>query len=105
MNEIKLTGEAYPWRPDRTEPELREHAAAVARRKKVRVRLWLPLTPLFILLAPFALIAAPLIDFYPPARGVSPWRAAWVVGAVLLSTHGTVVEIDSPEALVHIRIF
>jgi hypothetical protein len=102
MNEMKLAGEAYPWRPDRTEPELQAQAAAT---RRPVVRLWLPLTPLFILLAPFALIAAPLIDLYPPARGVSPWRVAWGIGAALLSTHGTVVEIDTADAHIRIRIF
>ncbi|MFI4934958.1 MAG: hypothetical protein ACHP7N_10095 [Caulobacterales bacterium] len=76
----------------------------IAPPKRTVVRLWLPLTPLWIILAPFALIAAPLLALVPEARGVSPWRAAWSVGGVLLSLSGTVVDVDSPTALIRIRI-
>ena len=69
------------------------------------LRLWLPLTPLFALLSPFALILAPLICLYPTARGVSPWRAAWASARVLLSMGGTVIAIDSRDATIRIRIF
>jgi hypothetical protein len=100
----KIADTAYPWRPNRTDAELRALAEARPPKRTV-VRLWLPLTPLFALLSPLALIAAPLILFYPPARGVSPWLAAWSLGGVLLSLSGTVVEVDSRDALVHIRIF
>lgn len=104
MNPMKTTagGGAYPWRPDRTDAELR--ALAAARRPKV-VRLWLPMTPLFVVLAPFALVTAPLIMLYPPARGVSPWRTVWTLGATLLSMGGTEVDVRSRRALIRIRIF
>jgi hypothetical protein len=105
MSMTKTPGEAYPWRPDRTDPELRALADATRRPRRTVLRLWLPLTPLFVLLAPFALILAPLICLYPTARGVSPWRAAWAVGAVLLSMGGTVIHIDSRDATIRVRIF
>ena len=75
------------------------------RRGPVAIRLWLPLTPLFALLAPFALIASPLIGAWRPLRGVSPIRAALTLGAVLMSLSGTVVSVDSRDAIVRIRIF
>jgi hypothetical protein len=74
-------------------------------RRRVAISLWLPLTPLFYLLAPFALLAAPLLALQPSGRRVRPWRAAWAMGAVLLSLSGTVVSVDSPAARVRIRIF
>ena len=86
--------------------------------KRTVVRLWLPLTPLWILLAPFALLLAPLLWLAPPllpdrrgaglvraAIAVRPFRTAFALGAVLLALSGTTVEVDTPDALVRIRIF
>ena len=81
-----------------------------------RIGLWLPLTPLWLILAPFALLLAPLLALAPQlnnpearaVRGaivVHPYRAAFAIGAVLLSLSGTVVEVDAPGATIHIRIF
>jgi hypothetical protein len=75
------------------------------RRKPFTLRLWLPLTPLWILLAPFALIVAPFLTLVPATRTIAPYRAAFAVGSVLLSLSGTVVEINSASAVLHIRIF
>lgn len=75
------------------------------RTKPFTLKLWLPLTPLWILLAPFALIAAPLLTLVPATRTIAPYRAAFAVGGVLLSLSGTVVEINSASAVLHIRIF
>jgi hypothetical protein len=69
------------------------------------VRLWLPLTPLWIILAPAALLLAPVLNLLPATRGVSPWRAAFVLGDLLLALSGTLVDVDTPDALVRIRIF
>jgi hypothetical protein len=89
-----------------------------AREKRTVVRLWLPLTPLWILLAPFALLLAPLLFLLPPllpnrpgakavraAVAVRPFRTAFALGAVLLATSGTVVDVDTPDALVRVRIY
>jgi hypothetical protein len=73
--------------------------------RRVVVRLWLPLTPLFLLLAPFALLLAPLGYFAPRPYGDRPFAAVLGIGALLLSLGGTVVDVDTPEALVRIRIF
>jgi hypothetical protein len=98
---MKLVAGDYPWRPGRTDAELRDLAAA---RQRTIVRLWLPLTPVFVLLAPLALIAAPLLALFPVARGVSPWRTVWGFGGVLLALSGTLVDIDSPSVRLRIRI-
>jgi hypothetical protein len=73
--------------------------------RRVVVRLWLPLTPLFLLLAPFPLLFAPLGYFAPRPYGERPFAAVLGVGALLLSLGGTVVDVDTPQALIRIRIF
>ena len=86
--------------------------------KRTVVRLWLPLTPLWIILAPFALLLAPLLLLAPPlmphraearavraAMVVHPYRTAFAVGSALLALSGTSVDVDTPDALVRIRIF
>ena len=82
------------------------------------IRLWLPLTPLWVILSPFALLLAPLVAFAPrlapmnrsaralrDAINAHPFRAAFMLGGVLLAMSGTVVDVDAPGARVHIRIF
>jgi len=76
---------------------------APAKRRTV-VRLWLPLTPIWVLLAPLALIAAPALAIAPQTRGLPPYRTAFAVGWALLSLSGTVIDIDSAEAVVRLRI-
>ena len=77
--------------------------ALPARRRPV-VRLWLPLTPLWLVLAPIVLALAPLVLLVPACRGLNPYRAAWIVGGVLLNLAGTEVQVESPAALVRVRI-
>lgn len=74
-------------------------------RRRVTVRLWLPVTALFWLLAPFPLILAPLAYLAPaPFRPANPYAAVLAVGRLLISLGGTVVDVDAPGALVRIRI-
>jgi hypothetical protein len=87
------------------QPLARTQAPPQPKPRRVVVRLWLPLTPLFLLLAPFALLLAPLGYFAPRPYGDRPFAAVLGVGALLLSLGGTVVDVDTPEALVRIRIF
>jgi hypothetical protein len=75
-------------------------------RRRTVVRLWLPLTALFVLMAPFALLLSPLAYFAPPrVRGPNPILAAVQIGRLLMSLGGTEVDVDTPDAKVHIRIF
>lgn len=69
------------------------------------VRLWLPLTPLWVILSPFAILAAPLLLLAPRLRGGRPFRGAFAIGAALFALSGTVVDVDTPDALVRIRIY
>jgi hypothetical protein len=94
-----------PTRVGRRSKPLRANDPAGRPPRRVAIRLWLPLTPLFVVLAPFALLGAPLLALVPEARRVNPYRAALGIGGVLLSLSGTVVSVDAPDASVHIRIF
>ena len=94
--------------PSRVVPlEPARRTAPPSRRPRSRtvVRLWFPATLLFLLLAPFALLLAPLIYFAPRPYNLRPLATVLGVGHLLLSLGGTVVEVDAPDALVHIRIF
>ncbi len=71
--------------------------------RRVVIRLWLPTTPILLLLAPFVLLFAPLMRFARGPCGRRPFATVVGVGAVLLSLSGAAVEIDSPRALVCIR--
>jgi hypothetical protein len=84
-----------------------EALPANAGRKTVRLWFWLPLTPLFWLLSPFALLLAPLVWVWLPRdkRPPRPWAAAIALGRLLVSLGGTVIQIHAPGARLHIRIF
>ena len=82
----------------------RAHAARRPRRR-VRLGLWLPLTPVFLLLAPIVLVGSPLALFTRGGRRIAPWRAAWALGGLLLSLSGLRMEVETPAARIDIRIF
>ena len=96
-----MTQRSVPARP-RAEP----HPEPQPPRRRVVVRLWLPMTVIFLLLAPFVFLAAPIIyAFTPPRFRIPPFATALGLGRVLLSLGGTLVHVDTREALVSIRIF
>ena len=71
---------------------------------RTRISLWLPLTPLFWLLAPFAMLLTPLILFAPPLWRRNPYVTAYALGRVLVALSGTDIDIDAPDARVRIKI-
>ena len=73
--------------------------------RRTVVRLWLPLTLLWLILSPFAILFAPLLTLAPQTRGVRPFRAAFAIGATLLALSGTEVDVETPDALVRIRLY
>jgi hypothetical protein len=97
------TGRAVQARPAATPVQLRP--VQTAPRRRTVVRLWFPSTLIFLLLAPFALLLAPLLYLAPPPYGVRPFATVVGFGQVLLSLGGTAVEVDTPDALVRIRLF
>ncbi|WP_309645131.1 hypothetical protein [Phenylobacterium sp.] len=68
------------------------------------IRLWLPLTALFLLLSPFAFLLLIVAVFVPWPRGVSPLDAVLTVGRVLMSLGGTEIDVQAPDALVRLKI-
>jgi len=81
----------------------RRHRPETAR--LTRIGLWLPLTPLFWALSPVAFLLAPLLAVAPPLRGMNPYAAVVGLGHVLTSMGGTVVDVDTHDARIRIRIF
>ena len=100
--------ERAPSAPQRR-PQPRRSSPRVVERpplRRVTVRLWLPATALFWLLAPFPLLLAPLAYLAPaPFRPANPYAVVLAVGRVLTSFGGAVVHVNTPHALVRIRIF
>lgn len=74
--------------------------------RRVVVRLWIPATALFWLLSPIPLLLAPLACLAPPQfRPANPYLAVFAIGRLLTSLGGTRVHVDTPDALVSIRLF
>lgn len=69
-----------------------------------RLSLWLPLTPIFWILAPFVVLLAPLLLLAPPMWGSNPYLVVVTLGRVLTSLNGVDVDVETPEAGIHIKI-
>src|SRR4051812_27336050 len=57
--------------------------------RRTVVRLWLPMTPIFLLLSPFAILLSPLMYLAPPPYGYRPLATVLGIGALLMSLGGT----------------
>lgn len=77
---------------------------AGAARGPVTIRLWIPLTPLLGLLSPFVMLASPFARLGRRTRHTPTVRAAWALGAVLMSLSGTSVNVETPRATIRIFI-
>jgi hypothetical protein len=73
-------------------------------RGPVRIQLWIPLTPLVGLLSPFVMLASPFARIGRRTRHVPTVRAAWALGAVLMSLSGTWVNVETARATIRIHI-
>lgn len=69
------------------------------------IRLWFPLTLVLILLSPLLLLAMGIVVFLPKPLGVNPAYLVITVGRVLSAISGTEVDVESPRAKVHIKLF
>jgi hypothetical protein len=93
------------WRrPVNLAPQTLNFSRVRARRGPVTIRLWIPLTPLLGLLSPFVMLASPLARLGRRGRRVPTIRAAWALGAVLMSLSGTAVSVETPRATIRIYI-
>ena len=81
--------------------------AAAPRAKTVRLWLWLPLTPLFWLLSPLALLIAPFLWAWLPQdqRPRRPYVTAFALGRLLVSLSGLAIDVRGPGTRLSIRIF
>jgi hypothetical protein len=91
--------------PPRGSALIAPQPGSVAPERRTVVRLWLPTTALFLLLSPFAVLLAPLGYLAPAAFRPRPFATVLGVGRLLLSLGGTVIDVDTPEALVTLRLF
>jgi hypothetical protein len=94
--------EPAPQRP--AQPPAQLHVLPPAQPRRAVVRLWLPATLIFLILSPFAFLLAPLL-YCVPRYGARPFATVLGVGRVLLSLGGTDVDVETPDALVRIRLF
>jgi hypothetical protein len=95
---------AMEARAERTRQVIRPEAQARPPRRLV-LRLWLPTTLIFLLLAPCAILLIPLLYLAPPLRRMNCAAAVFSLGDALLALSGTDVDVDTPDALVRIRLF
>src|SRR5262249_51556636 len=105
--EARAVRQERPLRPVRPAPVVAEVQPLWPQppQRRAVVRLWLPSTASFLLLSPFAILLAPLLWLAPEPYGRNPIRTVFALGAVLLSLSGTVVDVDTPDARVLIRLF
>ncbi|CAN5315832.1 hypothetical protein BH11PSE2_BH11PSE2_00500 [soil metagenome] len=110
---MKAIVEARPQQPAQPKRELgaprrpraeRVHAIK-AEAKKIRLWLPLPVSVLWALLAPFALLLSPLLYLAPRGYRLNGPEAAWRIGAVLFALSGTRIEIRSRDADILILVF
>ena len=70
-----------------------------------RFRIWIPLPLVYLLLAPFLVLALPVLIVFCRRAAVDPVRVLTVAGRILAATRGTAVEVESREVsvLIHVR--
>jgi len=82
--------------------------AAIMRRrhrpKRHIIRLWIPLFLLWLLLTPIAILLSPLLIVVWAAGRRDVFRIIGALISLLAGVSGTRIEVDSPDALIFIRI-
>jgi hypothetical protein len=68
----------------------------------VVVRLWLPVTPLFLLLSPVPILAIPLL-YLIPVRQMNWTAAVFGVGRLLLAVGGVDIDVKTRDAVVRLK--
>ncbi len=70
-----------------------------------RIRLWVPLFLVWLLLLPFMLVLLPVYFVVCAVMDIAPFATLGAFFAVLGSLNGTHVEVDSPDAAVLIHVY
>ena len=78
--------------------------APVVRAEPFRFSLWVPTTALFLLLAPFPILALPLLYLAPRRVLPDPFGLVCGVGRLLLCLGGTTIEVEAPDATIRLRL-
>lgn len=78
--------------------------APVRNRHRTKVHIWVPLLLLLVLLSPILLLLAMMGAVVLKAKGLPPGRTLAGVGRVLLALPGTRIQVEAPDASVHIVI-
>ena len=74
-------------------------------RTRRRLRLWVPLFLVWLLLLPFVLVLLPVYFVVCAVMDIAPFATLGAFFAVLGSLNGTHVEVDSPDAAVFIHVY
>jgi hypothetical protein len=69
-----------------------------------RIRLWLPLFLVWLLLVVLGLVLAPLILIACLIARLNPFTAIWSLIRVFVVMAGTNIEVEAPEATVIVRV-
>ena len=80
-------------------------ASAIEPSKRTRLWLPLPLSFLWLLLSPFALVLSLFAWVAPPRYRVNGPAAAIAIGSALFALSGTLIEVKSADADIFILIF
>ena len=78
--------------------------AAHSARHRTKVRVWVPLLALLLLLSPVLLLLALMGAVVLQAKGLPPGRTLAGIIRVLLALPGTRIQVEAPGASVHIII-
>jgi hypothetical protein len=74
-------------------------------RRPTRIRIWVPLLLLLVLLSPILLLLAMMGAVVLQAKGLPPGRTLLAIARVVLALPGARVQVEAPDASVHIIIF
>jgi hypothetical protein len=74
-------------------------------RMERRIRLWVPLFLVWLLLLPFILVLLPVYFVGCAVMDVAPFRTLSAIFGVLAGLGGTHVEVDGPDASVFIHVY
>jgi hypothetical protein len=69
-----------------------------------RIRLWLPLFLVWLLLVVLGLLLSPLILIACLIARLNPFRAIWRLVSVFVAMAGTHIEVQSPDANILVRV-